>query len=341
VTQSTVNLGVVGLGGWGKFVVRNLAQTPRCTLKYICDAIPETLAWQHQLYPDAIATNRYSDLLSDPSVEALVLATPAPLHYEMARSALLADKHVYVEKPMTLSSEHAESLVRLAEKRRLKLMVGHLLLYHPAVELMKQQLDEGALGKIYYMYCQRLNLGVVRQDENAFWSLAPHDISVILYLFGSEPIRVEVSGQCFLQHGVEDVVFVTLHFPDGRMATIHVSWLDPRKTRSMTLVGSKQMLIFDDMEATEKIRIFDKAAMVPCSSERPNVPINVRHGDILIPRVSPREPLAAEMEHFVQSIVNDTQPRSDGHDGLRVVRVLENVDRELRRLEQPFLRRAA
>jgi len=341
VVQPAINLGVVGLGGWGKFVVRNFAQTAGCKLKYICDASAESLSRQSRLYPDAIPTDQYSDLLNDPQLDAVALATPAPMHYDMARAALLADKHVYVEKPMALSAEHAESLVDLAEARGLKLMVGHLLLYHPAVELMKQQVDDGELGEIYYMYCQRLNLGVVRQNENAFWSLAPHDISVILYLFGSEPIRVEASGQCFLQQGVEDVVMATLQFPGGRMANIHVSWLDPHKTRSMTLVGSEKMLVFDDMQATEKIRIFDKAATVPMVSERPQTPVNVRHGDILAPRLSPREPLAAETLHFVESIINDTQPRSDGQDGLRVVRVLESVEKQLRQIERPFLRRAA
>ena len=341
MVQSAINLGVVGLGGWGKFVVRNFSQTAGCNLKYICDASSESLSRQSHLYPEAIPTDQYFDLLDDPELDAIALATPAPMHYDMAKAALLADKHVYVEKPMALSAEHAESLVDLAEERGLKLMVGHLLLYHPAVEMMKQQVDAGELGDIYYMYCQRLNLGVVRQNENAFWSLAPHDISVILHLFDAEPIRVEASGQSYLQQGVEDVVMATLHFPGGRMANIHVSWLDPHKTRSMTLVGSEKMLVFDDMQPTEKIRIFDKAATVSLVPERPQTPVNVRHGDILAPRISPREPLAIETSHFIESIVNDTQPRSDGYDGLRVVRVLEAVENQLRQIERPFLRRAA
>lgn len=341
MAQSEVTLGVVGLGGWGKFVVRNFAQTPGCKLKYVCDASADSLSRQGRLYPDSIPTNQYSDLLNDPELDAVALATPAPLHFEMARAALLADKHVYVEKPMTLAAEDAEELVDLADKRGLKLMVGHLLLYHPAVEMMKQHVESGDLGEIYYMYCKRLNLGVVRQNENSFWSLAPHDISVILHLFDSEPCRVEASGQCYLQPGVEDVAMATLHFPDGRMANIHVSWLDPHKTRSMTLVGSEKMLVFDDMEPTEKIRIFDKAATVSMVQDGPQNPVNVRHGDILAPRVSPKEPLSAETLHFVESIINDTRPRSDGYDGLRVVRVLEAVEQQLRQVERPFLRRAA
>lgn len=340
MAQSKVQLGVVGLGGWGKFVVRNFANTGGCDLKYICDATPQTVSRQTALYPQATATDRYADLLEDRSLDAVALATPVPLHFEMARAALLAGKHVYVEKPMTLSSEHAESLVELADERGLKLMVGHLLLYHPAVEYTKQLLSDGALGDVYYMYTERLNLGVVRRNENAFWSLAPHDISVILHLFDDEPTRVEASGQSFLQPGVEDVVIATLHFPGGRMANIHVSWLDPHKTRKMTLVGSDKMLVFDDMQPAEKVRIYDKGADVPSPAES-TAPISVRHSDILIPRISPQEPLAAETSHFVQAILNDTQPRSDGRDGLRAVRVLETVQQQLTHTERPFLHRAA
>lgn len=328
--MDTVKLGMVGLGRWGRFVARNFGVTANCEVKYLCDAVPTSLAQQARNFPGAEATQDYDVVLKDPQVDAVALATPAPFHYEMAKEALLAGKHVFVEKPMTLSSEHAEELVEIADRLDRKLMVGHLLEYHPAVQLMKEQVESEALGEIYYMYCQRLNLGVVRQSENAFWSLAPHDISVILYLFGSEPDRVDASGQSFLQSDVEDVVFTTLRFADGRMANIHVSWLDPHKKRSMVLVGSEKMLVFDDMEATEKIRIFDKSACLEAGVTGTMNPISVRHGDIVIPRVSAREPLAIETEHFVKSILEDTPPRSDGRDGLRVVRILEEVDRQFR-----------
>ncbi|MFH1919124.1 MAG: Gfo/Idh/MocA family oxidoreductase, partial [Planctomycetota bacterium] len=209
------------------------------------------------------------------------------------------------------------------------LMVGHLLEYHPAVALMKDQVDSGALGEIYYVYCQRLNLGVVRQNENAFWSLAAHDISVILYLLGEEPDRVMASGACFLQNGIEDVVFANLHFRGGRIAQIHVSWLDPHKERKMVVVGSRKMLVFDDMHPSEKVRIFDKGARLEYGDASALQTISVRHGDIHIPHVSSRPPLDAETQHFIDSIRSDTACRSDGRDGLRVVRVLEQVERQL------------
>ncbi len=343
-----VTLGMVGLGGWGQFVARNFQQAPGCRLRYICDAHAATLQRQSRLYPDAVATNSYQAILDDAEVDAVALVTPAPMHFEMAKKALLAGKHVYVEKPMTLTVEHAEELLELASRLDRKLMVGHLLEYHPAVELMKREVEAGSLGEIYYMYCQRLNLGVVRQHENAFWSLAPHDISVILYLFGEEPISIHAGGQDFLQRGVEDVVFANLHFRDGRMAHVHVSWLDPHKKRSMVLVGSQKMLVFDDMEPTEKIRIFDKGACpepgrraYADAAGRSEGAVQVRHGDIWMPRISTREPLAIETEHFIQCVLNNTQPRSDGHDGLRVVRVLEAVDRQLRQTQPVCVKKVA
>ena len=339
--MDSVRLGVVGLGGWGKFVAQTFARTPQCRMTYICDASSETLEARRCQYPDARATLHYEELLADADVDAIALATPAPFHFAMARAALLADKHVYVEKPLTLRVDHAEELVNLAEQRDRKLMVGHLLEYHPAVTLMKQQVDGGHLGDIYYIYCQRVNLGVVRQHENAFWSLAPHDISVILYLFGQEPERVVVSGEDFLQRGIEDVVVASLHFSDGRMANIHVSWLDPHKTRKIVVVGSKQMLVFDDMLASEKIRIYDKGALVKNGPVGAIASITVRHGDILIPSIPNHQPLALETAHFIDSIRNDTQPRSDGHDGLRVVRVLDEVERQLSLSRQKTLQKVA
>jgi len=345
VRLDTVRLGMVGLGGWGKSVVRNFNQTDGCELCTICDSSLQTLDRQRRDYPDAIATGRYQDLLEDVSIGAIALATPAPAHFSMARAALEAGKHVYVEKPMTMNSADAEELVHLADERGLKLMVGHLLEYHPAVQLMKEQVDADALGQIYYIYSQRVNLGVVRQHENAFWSLAPHDISVILYLFGAEPDRILANGQSFLQNGIEDVVFVTLHFPDGRIANIHVSLLDPHKERKMVLVGSEKMLVFDDMAAGEKIRIFDKGASCDSDADGDSggemQAISVRHGDIRIPHISTREPLAIETQHFIDCIRNDATPRSDGRDGLRVVRILEEVDRQLHGAIPATFRRAA
>jgi len=330
MSSDLLRMGVVGLGGWGKNVVRSFAGAPRCQLKYICDAGADSLRKQQQLYPQATPTNSYDTLLNDPELDAVAIVTPAPAHYAMAKAALEAGKHVYVEKPMTLLAEHAEELVELADKNQRKLMVGHLLEYHSVVNYMKQSIDAGELGDVYYMYCQRLNLGVVRSQENAFWSLAPHDISVILYLFGAEPVGIQASGGCFLQDGIDDVVFVNLHFADGRMAQVHVSWLDPHKERKMVVVGSKKMMVFDDMQASEKIRIFDKGANVAGETTSAMHSITVRHGEIRIPHLPGGEPLDIETKHFVDAVLNDTTPRSDGRDGLRVVRILEQVDRQLR-----------
>jgi predicted dehydrogenase len=331
VTDSMVRLAVVGLGHWGKNVVRSFAGASHCHLAYLCDTDARRLERHRSLSPQATVTRDYEAVLRDPGVDAVALVTPAPCHYEMAKSALRAGKHVYVEKPLALSSRHAEELVETAEAGGRKLMVGHLLEYHPAVALMKAQVESGRLGDIYYVYCQRLNLGVVRQNENAFWSLAAHDISVILYLFDQEPDRVAASGACFLQEGIEDLVFDNLHFPDGRIAQIHVSWLDPHKERRMVVVGSKKMLVFDDMHPSEKIRIFDKGASFCCTGPSELQAISIRHGDILIPHVSGQAPLDIETQHFIDCVRNDTAPRSDGVDGLRVVRILEEVEWQLHR----------
>lgn len=339
--QSDVNLAVVGAGSWGRLVLRNFAHTPGCRLRYICDTAPVTLKHQSELYPQARPTRRFRTVLGDPALDAVALATPAPLHYEMARAALEAGKHVFVEKPMALTADHAEELVELAAAVDRKLMVGHLLEYHPAVALMKELIEEGALGEVYYMYCQRLNLGVVREQENAFWSLAPHDVSVILYLFGAEPVEVEACGQSFLRKGVEDVVFATLRFADGRVAHIHVSWLDPHKERSMVLVGSEKMLVFDDMQASEKLRVFEKAATISLDERKSASAVQVRHGDIWVPRLPLCEPLAVETGHFIDCIRHDKVPRSDGRDGLRVVRILETVERRLRGAVPIPMRKAA
>jgi len=264
-------------------------------------------------------------------VQAVAIATKASTHHELAARALEAGKHVFVEKPLCLSARDAEHLVDLAARRERKLMVGHLLLYHPCVERIGEMIAREELGRTYYMYTTRVNLGVVRQDENAWWSLAPHDVSVICHLFGAQPATVSAMGRCYLQSGVEDVVFATLGFADGRLAHIHVSWLDPHKIRKMTVVGTKRMVTFDDMEASEKIRIYDKGADIKEGFENFAQAIAIRSGDILIPKVPTVEPLQIEVQHFVDAVLDDRPIRTDGADGLRVVRVLEAGSESIRR----------
>ena len=325
-----VSVAVCGLGAWGRNVARTFGTLSGAELEFVCDADDGRLAQEGTKYPEAEATTQFDRVIGS-DVKAVVLTTPAPLHFPMAREALEAGKHVFVEKPMTMSSAQAEELVDLAEKTDRVLMVGHLLVYHPAVELMREMIDSGEIGEVHYMQTQRVNLGVVRQDENALWSLAPHDFSVIHHLFGKMPSTVSARGTSFLQPGIEDVVFVNLEFADGRMAQVHVSWLDPRKERRMVLVGSRRMIEFDDMQASEKIRIYDKGAEVTQDTSTDMIgAIRVRHGDLRIPQLDGREPLQAEAAHFLDCIREGREPRTGPKDGLRVVRLLEAASESLR-----------
>jgi predicted dehydrogenase len=330
-----VQVAVIGAGNWGKHLVRNFATLPYTELTYVCDLEPRVRHAVQALYPRVTVTDDFPRILADPAVEAVVVAVDVPLHHRIAKAALEAGKHTYVEKPLTLSRGEAQELVELAEARGLKLMVGHLLEYHPAVLYMKEMLAKRLLGRPLYLYFQRVNLGIVRQRENVWWSLAPHDISVACYLFDAEPVSVSASGQAYLQKGVEDVVFANLKFADGRMAHIHVSWLDPHKIRKVTLVSSQKMVVFDDMEATEKLRIYDKGAEVREDVDNYAEAITLRTGDILIPKIATQEPLQAECQHFIDCIVDDVMPRSDGLDGLRVVKVLEAGSASLLRGGEP------
>lgn len=317
-----IKTAVIGAGNWGKNLVRNFASVDGADLKYVCDLSEDTRLKMASLYPEAEVTGDMDKILADADLDAVVLAVDAPFHYELAKASLAAGKHTYVEKPLTLVASQSQELVDLADKNGLKLMVGHLLEYHPAVSYMKRKIDDGSVGKSLYLYFQRLNLGIVRQKENAWWSLAPHDISVACYLFGAQPVSISATGYAYLQNDVEDVVFGCLRFADGRMAHIHVSWLDPHKIRKVTLVGDQKMIVFDDMEAAEKVRVYDKGAVVNSVDSYVEA-ITLRTGDILIPKIPGGEPLKTECQHFIDAIANDTAPRSDGKDGLRVVKVLE------------------
>ena len=320
--MDSVNLACVGVGYWGKNLVRNFYNLPGANLKVCCDLNQDLLSKTAEQYPGVATTSDYTQVLQSPDIEAVVIASPAVVHYDLAKQALEAGKHVYVEKPLTLRSDHAEELCDIAEQKGLTLMVGHLMEYHPAVEKLKELVDSGELGDIRYIYAQRLNLGIVRQDENAFWSLAPHDISIVLYLLDEEPVSCEASGGAYLQDGLEDVVFCNLKFANDKMANIHVSWLDPHRVRRVTVVGSEKMAVFDDTEPTEKIRIYDKGVDYGDYQSYGDA-LTLRAGDIVIPRIDMTEPLKVECQHFVSCVRTGDTPRSDGRDGLRVVRVLE------------------
>ena len=336
MSEDVLSVAVVGAGYWGKNLVRNFATAKRCSLKYVCDLDENLLAVQKKNFPFIETTTDLEEVLSDGEVDAVVVATDVPTHFEIAQKSLDAGKHTYVEKPLTSRASEAKRLVELAKEKKVKLMVGHLLEYHPAVSFLKEMIDKGQVGQPYYMYTQRVNLGIVRQDENAWWSLAPHDISVICYLLGSEPVSVAAYGQCFLQKDIEDAVFTTIKFADGKMANVHCSWLDPHKIRKMTVVGSEKMVTFDDMEATEKIRIYDKGAAIKHDMTTSYADIiSLRFGDIVIPKVPGGEPLGLECKHFIDCVLDNKPVRSDGIDGLRVVRVLEAGQKSLKNNGEP------
>jgi predicted dehydrogenase len=318
----TVGIAVVGTGDWGANLVRNFAALPGARLTMLCDADPQRLAKAAKAAPQAKAVADVAEVADSPDVQAAVVAASAVSHYPLARTLLEAGKDVFVEKPLALRVDHAEELVSLARERQRVLMVGHLLLHHPAVRWLKDMLRRGDLGEVLYLYSQRVNLGKVRRDENALWSFAPHDLSVALHLLDAEPIDVAARGAAFVQPGIEDVVFLHLRFPGGTMAHVHVSWLDPHKLRKFTVVGTKKMVVFDDMEASEKIRVYDKGVDRGGQIVGYGDALTVRSGDIVIPSVPLQEPLRLECLHFVECVRDRRAPLSDGAGGLAVVRVL-------------------
>jgi predicted dehydrogenase len=329
-----VVLGQVGLGYWGPNLLRNFNGLAQARVKVCCDLDEVALRRVGDQYPGMAITTDYGELLGDPEVEAVIVTAPTPSHYELAKAALLTGRHVFVEKPIALAVTEGEELVALAEATGRVLMVGHLLMYHPTVARLKQIVDGGDLGEVYYLYASRLNLGQVRRSENAMWSLAPHDISVALYLLGEEPQSVAAQGLTYLQPGIPDTVFLTLRFASARAAHIHVSWLDPHKVRRITVVGSQKMAVFDDVDSTEKLRIYDKGVQRPTYDSYGDS-LNLRFGDISIPRVDMREPLRLECQHFIDCIVNGQTPLSDGRNGVQVLRVLEAGQRSLERGGEP------
>lgn len=327
MAKDSLNAAVIGAGYWGKNLVRNFATAKRCNLKYVCDLDESTLARHKTNFSFIKISTSFDEILRDKEVDAVVIATESHTHFEMAKKSIEARKHTYVEKPLTLKASDSKVLIDMAKRNKVKLMVGHLLEYHPAVTYMESLINSGEIGTPLYMYTQRVNLGIVRQNENAWWSLAPHDISVICYLFDSEPVSITVRGQCYLQKDIEDVVFATISFANNRFANIHCSWLDPHKIRKMTVVGSKKMVTFDDMEATEKIRIYDKSAKAKNTTNKGvntyAEAISLRFGNILIPKIKNDEPLAQECAHFIDCILDDKPILTEGADGLRVVQILE------------------
>ncbi len=331
-----IQIAVVGLGHWGPNLARNFHLLPETNLHTLCDASPQRLEQVAARYPAARRTTDYESVLADPAIDAVVLATPVHTHHAMARAALSAGKHTFVEKPLARSSQEAQDLIDLAQAQGLILMVGHVFLYNAAVRQIKDYIDAGELGDIYYIYGQRLNLGIVRQDVNALWNFAPHDISIINYWLDSVPQQVDAHGHAYLQPDIEDVVFLHMDYPGGVAASVHVSWLDPNKVRRMTVVGSKKMVVYDDVSPDAKIRLYDKGVdRLPGQglgqyATFGEFQLLLRAGDILIPKLNFVEPLREECRAFARAIQTGEPPLADGHNGLAVVRVLEAADRAMK-----------
>ncbi len=325
---SLTNIALIGYGYWGPNLARNVHHLPHATLHTVVDASDEALAKAQSLYPQIVPQTQLDEALRDDELDGVIVATPARTHAALARAALEAGKHVMVEKPLAMTVADAQSVVDLARARDLRLMVGHVFEYNPAVRYIKQAMQRGELGDVYYLYSRRVNLGRVQSDINALWSIAPHDISIALYLLEQLPVAVSCQGAKCLNGAVEDVIFLTLHFPNEVLCHAHASWLDPSKTREMTVVGSEKMIVYDDVSA-EKVRIYDKGVYRKGDPIYGEFQYRLHSGDILIPKLDLYEPLRAEVEHFVDCIRSGERPLTDGENGLRVVQVLAAAQRSL------------
>ena len=321
---------LIGFGYWGPNLARNLQALAGPRWRYLVDASPERRERAAQLYPQVRTVPDVETVLADDEVTAVVLATPAATHVPLGRALLEAGKHVLVEKPLALATADAVALAELAERHGRTLMVGHTFEFVPAVRKMKQIIDAGEIGDVLYLHSQRLNLGRIQSDINAFWSIGPHDVSIANYLIGAAPQWVSAHGARYLNAEVEDVTFVTVGYPGGVLAHMHVSWLDPNKTRRTTVVGSKQMLVYDDLDADAKLRVFDKGADRLSEDAYGAWQYRLRDGAMYVPRLEMIEPLATELAHFLQCVSTGARPLTDGWNGAQVVAVLEAVDESLR-----------
>lgn len=324
-----LRVGIIGCGYWGPNLVRNFVELPDADVVAVADLSAERLASIGARYPQIALTKDYADFF-EMGLDAAVVATPPPTHFAIARDCLEHDLHTLIEKPMTLNSLDAERLVDLAEQRDLRLMVGHTFEYNPAVQALKQIIDRGELGRVYYIDAVRVNLGLFQNYLNVLWDLAPHDLSIIRYLLGAEPTHVQACGAACIFANIHDLAYLYLEFPEGLIAHVHVSWVDPCKVRRITIVGSQKMAVYDDVEPTEKIRIYDKGVEKPPYTHTLNeFHLSYRSGDVVIPCIRSTEPLRAECQHFVEAIRTRAVPNSSGRDGLQVVRILEAAQQSL------------
>lgn len=329
--MNQLNIAVVGCGYWGPNLIRNFNQIPDCTMKVCCDLDAEKLARINGLYPNVATASRLEDILCDPEIDAVAIATPVHTHMPIGKLCLEHGKHVLIEKPLAASVKECIELIRLAEEYDRVLMVGHTFQYAAAVNKAKEIVESGELGEVYYINCIRANLGLFQPDINVIWDLAPHDVSIISYILPEFPLTVSAQGKAHFKSYIEDVATMTLNFPNGTIAFIHNSWLHPDKIRKITIVGSRKMLEYDDISPNEKIKIYDKGVDAPPYYDTfAEFHFSYRYGDIYTPRINEFEPLRSECEHFLECIRYGITPRSDGYSGLEVVSVLEAANKSLR-----------
>jgi predicted dehydrogenase len=328
-----VKFGVVGYGYWGPNIVRNLSQLEEVEVVAVCDKSPASRRRIKKAHPHVQVATDPAELMSSPEIDAIAVITPVWTHYELAKAALEHGKHVFVEKPFTSNTAQAEELIDLAARKNLKIMVDHTFLFTGAVQKIKRLLQEGALGKLYYYDSTRVNLGLFQHDVNVIWDLAPHDLSIIDHLIGQTPEAVVATGQSHL-NGHEDVAFITLYFPDKVIAHINVNWLSPVKVRTTLIGGEKKMLVWNDLEADEKIKIYDKGVHITSREGLYNLLVNYRSGDMWAPQLDQVEALREELKYFVDCILTDQTPFNDGHAGLRVVKMLEAANESLHKRGQ-------
>jgi predicted dehydrogenase len=324
-----INVGVIGCGYWGPNLIRNFVELPSSDVLAVADLSEDRLAHTKSRYPKIKTTKDYRDLFSMP-LDAIAVATPPDTHFRIAQDCLQHDMHLLIEKPLTLSSRDGEELIEMAETRDLTLMVGHTFEYNPAVRALREIIESGELGQVYYIDAVRVNLGLFQRDLNVLWDLAPHDISILLYLLGHDPICVSAQGAACIFDGKHDIAYLSLVFPGDVLAHVHISWLDPCKVRRITVVGSRKMVVYDDVETLEKIKIYDKGVeTLQYTNTFGEFQCSYRYGDVVIPNIRFAEPLRMECQHFLECILNHTEPQSSGRVGLKVVKVLEMAERSL------------
>jgi len=325
-----INVGIVGCGYWGPNLVRNLRSLPECGVKLVCDLDQDRLAHMKQLYPEVTATTEFEHLIQDDEIDAILIATPVWTHFDLAKKCLTANKHTFVEKPMASSVDECRQLIEIAKEKQLVLMVGHTFIYSTPVRKVKEIVDNGDIGELLCINSERLNLGLFQKDINVAWDLAPHDISIILYVMGLTPVSVNCQGKAHVTRGIEDVTNMTLNFENGGFATIQNSWLYPNKVRRMTFVGSKRMILYDDTEPLEKIKIYDKRVETPPHYDTfAEFQYSYHYGDMYCPHLKQIEPLKVQCQHFLDCIRTGSEPQSSGMSGFQVIQVLEAASKSI------------